>query len=807
MVAEQQLEIVLRLKDLMSTSLLGARKALQLFGRVVANSLAFVTGAFRSLTQAVIGLPGLLAALSTGAIAAVARSFIQAASDADDARRQFNLVFEGVEGKAQMTADTIGKEIGRSFTDIERRLAEFGGLFDGLDFGAEATLEASAALTDLTLDFAAFKQITDDRAQDALLSGLTGEAESLKKLGVVIDETAVKQKAYALGLSESNELLSEQDKVVARAAIIMEQLASITGFAKQNGDAWSSTVSALNGAVSELRAEMGDRLIGTIQQTIEEFGGTAMVVEHLRVGFEFVSQVAQQLIKGYATLAKGALVVKAAMDEQGGSMQFVGKIATVMGLIVQTAFRAGIAVMRAFEQRVDTVVSGVKALRQSLKLLAGAIVGVVLVAVSTLTKGVALLARGFNFVIDVIKDGLLVVLDSAVVGLDTMLGAAQAIFGFLAANSPIQAERFANMATSIAQARSEMDQFNNIVQQTPDFGALDGFIEGLDAFDMKIVNLQGRVDEFMSQEWMALKESAGEFADDIVKDADKTLIAFGSMIESIRATGGQTMGLVADFGQLASAIQDYDAQTVPSRESAELLAQSLERVRGSLAGVREEATASDNPQIVGAFERFKQAALDVRAQLDNFAASTFQNFTTGLASGFTSVITGTKKAGEAFREFAVQFIQRTVQMIAQMLILRAISAAFGFANGGVVEGGTSSVQAFANGGTVKGGTGNFMPVKGYATGGPIVNSPHMAIIGEGRYNEAIVPLPDGRRIPVDLRGVEGGGSANVNFQIQMVDATGIDEMLGSRRRTIQEVIQDAMTRRRTFRQTMLGGNP
>jgi tape measure domain-containing protein len=60
------------------------------------------------------------------------------------------------------------------------------------------------------------------------------------------------------------------------------------------------------------------------------------------------------------------------------------------------------------------------------------------------------------------------------------------------------------------------------------------------------------------------------------------------------------------------------------------------------------------------------------------------------------------------------------------------------ANGAVWTGG---FQAFANGGMVKG--------------------PTLGLIGEGKYNEAIVPLPDGRSIPVQMRGAGGSGSRDL----------------------------------------------
>ena len=56
-----------------------------------------------------------------------------------------------------------------------------------------------------------------------------------------------------------------------------------------------------------------------------------------------------------------------------------------------------------------------------------------------------------------------------------------------------------------------------------------------------------------------------------------------------------------------------------------------------------------------------------------------------------------------------------------------------------------------------------VPLNTYANGG-IASSPQLALYGEGRQNEAYVPLPDGRSIPVAM---EGGGSTinNVNVVV------------------------------------------
>jgi len=68
----------------------------------------------------------------------------------------------------------------------------------------------------------------------------------------------------------------------------------------------------------------------------------------------------------------------------------------------------------------------------------------------------------------------------------------------------------------------------------------------------------------------------------------------------------------------------------------------------------------------------------------------------------------------------------------------------------------------AEGGIIQG---HFIPLKAFATGG-VVDRPTLGLVGEGRYPEAIVPLPDGRSIPVKF---EGKSSQPINLEIVIVD--------------------------------------
>ena len=69
-------------------------------------------------------------------------------------------------------------------------------------------------------------------------------------------------------------------------------------------------------------------------------------------------------------------------------------------------------------------------------------------------------------------------------------------------------------------------------------------------------------------------------------------------------------------------------------------------------------------------------------------------------------------------------------------------------------------MGFANGGIMT--SRGSLPLQMYSSGG-VANSPQLALYGEGRTPEAYVPLPDGRSIPVNMKGGNSGPNININI--------------------------------------------
>ena len=122
-------------------------------------------------------------------------------------------------------------------------------------------------------------------------------------------------------------------------------------------------------------------------------------------------------------------------------------------------------------------------------------------------------------------------------------------------------------------------------------------------------------------------------------------------------------------------------------------------------------------------------------------ASEFGTAFSGILQGTTSLQEG---LGNAFKNIGSMFADMVMQMLAKWAMLQVMKGIFGVAApdaGDAMDGG-GILPMFANGGIVKG--------------------PTLGMVGEGRFNEAIVPLPNGKSIPVEMG---GGAGSNISTNI------------------------------------------
>lgn len=190
-------------------------------------------------------------------------------------------------------------------------------------------------------------------------------------------------------------------------------------------------------------------------------------------------------------------------------------------------------------------------------------------------------------------------------------------------------------------------------------------------------------------------------------------------------------------------------------------------------------------------------------------ASTISN---AFGEAFKGIVTGSMTAREAltgfFQGVADSFADMVANMIAEYLKMALIKGIMSLIPGlGSFGGGAAVGQAVsmptgvgigAGGGILQNsaaqGFGTFGPnfgIRQFANGG-IVTGPTLGLVGEGRYNEAVIPLPDGKSVPVQLSGGDGGNQINSNITVNVSNGQAQSNATGSNSSELGRKIEGAV---------------
>lgn len=251
----------------------------------------------------------------------------KAASDAEELQSAFDQTFGTMAGDMNEWAQTTGDAMGRSTQELQRAANMFGIFFNQAAPTKQAAADLSKEFTVLAQDLASFYNVDPGTAMEKLRAGLSGEAEPLRDFGVFLNEAAVGAKAMEMGLAASNKELTEQDKIMARAALIMESTKNAQGDVGRTSGSTANQVRAAKAAFEELQVTVGTKLLPVVTPLIS---GVATVLN-------WFSQLPAPVQTGVVAIAALAAVL-------GPALIGISAIASGMGSVIVAARGFGAAV-------------------------------------------------------------------------------------------------------------------------------------------------------------------------------------------------------------------------------------------------------------------------------------------------------------------------------------------------------------------------------------------------------------------------------------------------------------------------------
>lgn len=201
-------------------------------------------------------------------LAGLAVYTVKAASDVVELQSAFDATFAEMAASMNVWAEETGDAMGRATSEMQEGALALGGLFNQAADTDVAAGRLSQRFTELAQDASSFFNVPFDEALQKIRSGLSGEAEPLRRFNIFLNAAVVNAKALEMGLVAEGQELSENAKIMARAALIAEGLSQAQGDVERTSGTLTNRVRALRANLQELAVEIGQRLMPIAERLV-----------------------------------------------------------------------------------------------------------------------------------------------------------------------------------------------------------------------------------------------------------------------------------------------------------------------------------------------------------------------------------------------------------------------------------------------------------------------------------------------------------------------------------------------------------
>tara|TARA_R100000808_G_C2155003_1_gene166598 strand:- start:8107 stop:11385 length:3279 start_codon:yes stop_codon:yes gene_type:complete len=211
---------------------------------------------------------------------------VKAAADLEEIMNKSEVVFGDSMEAVQQWADMIQASMGRSSTEMLKFASGLQDTFVPLGMVRAGAADVSMAMTQLAVDVASFSNKADADVLNDFQSALVGNHETVKKYGIIINESRMKMEAFRLGISDGNEELTESAKLQARVSLMVRGTTDAHFDAQRTADSYTNQVKALGAAWQTVQEDFGQALQKMVMPLIalgRHFANTKRLKAYLSV--------------------------------------------------------------------------------------------------------------------------------------------------------------------------------------------------------------------------------------------------------------------------------------------------------------------------------------------------------------------------------------------------------------------------------------------------------------------------------------------------------------------------------------------
>lgn len=248
-------------------------------------------------------------AFSVTAIVGFGKKCVDLASNLAEVQNVVDTTFGESAGVINKFAKDAAVNFGMSELQAKKFTGTMGAMTKSMGLTAEESLSMSTSLTGLSGDMASFYNLDHQEAFDKIRSGISGETEPLKQLGINMSVANLEAYALAQGISKPYNAMSEGEKTQLRYNYLMSVTKDAQGDFAKTSDGYANQLRIAKLNVENLGVSIGSALLPAMNFLMTGFNDAATKVAEFgtKVGEGFGVFKTELAASGEPTYAFGEM--------------------------------------------------------------------------------------------------------------------------------------------------------------------------------------------------------------------------------------------------------------------------------------------------------------------------------------------------------------------------------------------------------------------------------------------------------------------------------------------------------------------
>lgn len=202
----------------------------------------------------------------TAPILALAAAATLAANEQSDNLEVLRDTFSSIGDEAELTSRRISSSFGLSIASGAKLLASTGSILKNFSLTENQVLDTSYGIVELGTNLAAFRKVDTAETIAAITEAIAGRTMGLKKLGIVIDQTEIKDRVALLRSKGRIFSTDSQADALATLSLVQDRAAFSAGAYQRRMGGLDETKARLTGKVANLGEKFGKFLLPVMEK-------------------------------------------------------------------------------------------------------------------------------------------------------------------------------------------------------------------------------------------------------------------------------------------------------------------------------------------------------------------------------------------------------------------------------------------------------------------------------------------------------------------------------------------------------------